>query len=257
LSHTPGTWLPANESYTLPENGDFSRIIPSLAIVPKQTGNPPCADIDLPGGPSCTQSIRAYAEWEGRFKGNRVGSKPFTQMAIYTNPPLHPGWQQAPDLPRGPTHVRIEYYFDCARTTPDRVELATVGGYVGNTFVMQEHKITNYYFNCYNSFCPEVDIGKCDGKPSGFYGRSLTGLDQPQASVVVRDTRGVPNLEFPCSVTCGKIRVQVYGASVPADRVEVPVSVGTSPLLNRASWVQPPYDGGECACPAPTPTPKS
>ena len=23
-------------------------------------------------------------------------------------------------------------------------------------------------------------------------------------------------------------------------------AVGTSPLLNRASWVQPPYDAGEC-----------
>ena len=78
---------------------------------------------------------------EGRFKGSLVGSKPYTQMAIYTNPPLHPGWQQAPDLPRGPTHVRIEYYFDCARTTPDRVEVVTVGGFGGNSFVMQEHKL--------------------------------------------------------------------------------------------------------------------
>ena len=32
--------------------------------------------------------------------------------------------------------------------------------------------------------------------------------------------------------------------SRPNPKSPVPVSVGTWPLLNRASWVQPPYDGG-------------
>ena len=42
--------------------------------------------------------------------------------------------------------------------------------------------------------------------------------------------------------------MQVFGLAGPnADPTPkslVPVSVGTWPLLNRASWVQPPYDGG-------------
>src|SRR6266545_2375672 len=74
-----------------------------------------------------------------------------------------------------------------------------------------------------------------------------------RSQVVVLDRRrpGYPNIDnpsFPASVTCGKIKVQVYGAAsaFQSDKVPVPVSVGSSPLLNRASWVQPPYDGGEC-----------
>ena len=45
-----------------------------------------------------------------------------------------------------------------------------------------------------------------------------------------------------------RIKVQVFGLAGPnpdpTPKVPVPVSVGTWPLLNRASWVQPPYDGG-------------
>lgn len=251
LSHMPENWLPTNETYSFPENGDFSRIMRSLAIVPVATGN--CADVDLPGGPFCRSSDKAYAEWEGTFKGNLVGSKPYTQMAIYVNPALHPGWQQDPsfnDRRVGATHVRIEYYFNAMNQIPDRVEVVWAPSYFGNTFVMQEHKITNYYFRCYNSLCGEADIGLCDGKGSGFYGLSLERPDPHQTFVVVRDARpGIPNQEFPCNVRCGKIKVQVYGpaGSEPSTKVPVHVSVGTSPLLNRASWVQPPYDGGECA----------
>ena len=44
-------------------------------------------------------SNKAYAEWTGTFKGNLVGSKPFTQLAVYTDPAIHVGWQQDPDHP--------------------------------------------------------------------------------------------------------------------------------------------------------------
>jgi hypothetical protein len=42
---------------------------------------------------------------------------------------------------------------------------------------------------------------------------------------------------FPANVTCGKIKVQVYGQTGNDQRkkVPVPVSVRTSALLNRAS----------------------
>ena len=78
-------------------SSDISRIMPSLGIVPVATGN--CSDIDLPGGPNCANSNKAYAEWTGTFKGTLVGSKPFTQLVVYTDPALHPGWQQDPDYP--------------------------------------------------------------------------------------------------------------------------------------------------------------
>jgi hypothetical protein len=45
------------------------------------------------------------------------------------------------------------------------------------------------------------------------------------------------------------VAYKVYGqaGAVQNIKVPVPVSVGTSPLWNRASWIQPPYDGGECS----------
>jgi hypothetical protein len=66
---------------------------------------------------------------------------------------------------------------------------------------------------------------------------------------IALDDRFAPIAPFPASVTCEKIKVQVYGqASQDQPRkVPVTVSVGTSPLLNRASSVQPPYNGRECA----------
>ena len=253
LSTTPGTWLPPDGTFPYPRlSTDISRIMPSLSIVPISTGN--CADVDLPGGPTCQNSNKAYAEWTGTFKGNLVGSKPFTQMTIYTDPAIHAGWQQDPTI-RGNTHVRVEYYFDSSHTTPDRIEVFTLPSVQGNTFVMLQNKITQYYLRCYHPFGNpnDGDIGKCDGTSSGFYGLSLAGLDQPQPQVVVLDRRRPPdpNIQdpsFPASVPCGKIKVQVYGQAGPNQGVKnpVPVSVAASPLLNRASWIQPPYDGGEC-----------
>ena len=146
LCHTPGTWLPANESYPFPENGDFSKIMPSLSIIPK-SGD--CADVDLPGvggGAPCMNGPKAYAEWTGTFSGRLVDSRPSTQMAIYTNPAVHPGWQQDPTI-AATTQVRIEYYFDAASNTPDRVEVYTGSpSQTGNTFVINANKITSSYF---------------------------------------------------------------------------------------------------------------
>ena len=65
-------------------------------------------------------------------------------MAIYTNPAVHPGWQQDPTI-AATTQVRIEYYFDAASNTPDRVEVYTGSpSQTGNTFVINANKITSY-----------------------------------------------------------------------------------------------------------------
>ena len=115
------------------ESTDISRITPSLSIVPVATGN--CSDIDLPGGEHCPDSNQAYAEWTGTFKGSLVGSKPFTQMVVCTDPALNIGWQQDPNI-RANTHVRVEYYFNSANETPDRIEVYTLPSVHGNSFVM-------------------------------------------------------------------------------------------------------------------------
>ena len=241
LTSAPGTWLPPAGTFPFPRmSTDISRITPSLSIVPVATGN--CSDIDLPGGPHCADSNKAYAEWTGTFKGNRVGSQPFTQMTVYTDPALHPGWQQDPTI-RANTHVRVEYYFDSTQRTPDRIEVYTLPSVQGNTFVMLQNKITPYYFGCYAT---QSNFGICDPSlSSGLYGPDNPALSPGKIAL---DNRFAPAAPFPASVTCGKIKVQVYGqaGSDQGLKVPVPVSVGTSPLLNRASWVQPPYDGGQC-----------
>jgi hypothetical protein len=240
LSSTPGTWLPPAGTFPFPTSSDdISRIMPSLSIMPVATGN--CSDIDLPGEEHCPNSNKAYAEWTGTFKGNLVGSKPFTQMVVYTDPALHPGWQQDPNI-RANTHVRVEYFFVSTNKTPDRIEVYTLPSAHGNTFVMLQNKITPYYFGCYSD---KTNFGVCNGDQSGLYGPDNPALSPGKIQL---DNRFADAAPFPASVTCGKIKVQVYGqaGADEAAKIPVPVSVGTSPLLNRASWVQPPYDGGQC-----------
>ena len=166
-------------------------------------------------------------------------------MIVYTDPALHVGWQQDPNI-RANTTVRVEYYFNSTNTTPDRIEVYTRPSFFGNTFVMLGNKITPYYFgayNCVDKNPPNPNAKPCDDSTSGLYGLGDPGLK------VTLDNRFAATAAFPPSVTCGKIKVQVYGQTGPDQpiKVPVPVSVGTSPLLDRASWVQPPYDGGECA----------
>jgi hypothetical protein len=262
LTSTPGSWLPPAGTSPYPRlSSDLSTIMPSLSIVPKAMGQ--CADLDLPGNPSgpnggdatCRLSNKAYAEWTGKFSGNLVGTTPFTQMTIYTDPSLHIGWEQDHNIASN-THVRIEYYFtNPPHPNPDRVEVMWVASAPGNSFVMLGNKLTPYYFNCYSD--RRRGFGTCNGNQSGLYGLlspvSFVNLDNRFDQFNNCDPtmpscyRGAAT--FPGSVTCGTIKVQVYGQAGPANdpsKVAVPVSAGTSPLLNRPSWVQPPYDG-QCA----------
>jgi len=246
LSNTPGTFLPPNGTFPYPRfSSDISKIMPSLSIVPVSTGN--CGDLMPPGvPPDCPNSNKAYAEWTGTFSGNLVGTKPFTQMTIYTDPALHTGWQQDPGI-HATANVRIEYYFTPMSQTPDRIEVHIgVPESSGNTFTIGSHKITPYYFgryNCVDKNPPNPNAKPCDDSTSGLY-----GLTTPPGLLVILDNRFAATAPFPASVTCGRIKVQVYGQTGAnhAIKVPVPVSVGTSPLLNRASWIQPPYDGGSC-----------
>lgn len=151
-------------------------------------------------------------------------------------------WQQDPTI-RATTHVRVEYYFVSTNATPDRVEVYTLPSVQGNTFVMLQNKFTPYYFGCYSD---KTNFGVCDNINSGLYGPDDPALSPGKIAL---DDRFAPAAPFPASVTCGKIKVQVYGQASANQAIKkpVPVSVGASPLLNRPSWIQPPYDGGECS----------
>ncbi len=247
-TNAPGTWLPATQTFTFPASNDLSRILPSLSIVPISTGN--CSDTEPPGptNPGCEDSIPAYAEWKGTFSGNLINPRAaHTLLNIYTDLALGVGWQQDPTL-RSTTFVRVTYDFDSAGTT-DRIERVNLPPNGGNSFVIGKQKITDYYFSCYAS--QSTNAGICDDSngynlANGYYGLIPAG-GAPEAVVVIDDRFDTPK-PFPSKVTCGTITVQVYGQPAPQNlKRRVPVSTGTSPLLNRASWVQAPYDGGECA----------
>ena len=159
-----------------------------------------------------------YAEWTGTFKGTLVGSKPFTQLVVYTDPALHPGWQQDPDI-RANTHVRVEYFFDANNTDPDRIEVYTLPSVHGNTFVMLQNKLTPYYFGCYSD---QSNFGACNNMDSGLY-----GPDNPAQSpgTRLRSTIDSPRSRpFPASVTCGKMKVQVYGQAGPDQPIKITVT---------------------------------
>ncbi|MFO1417189.1 MAG: glycosyl hydrolase [Methylotetracoccus sp.] len=248
LTPEPGTWLPAAEQYAFPASNDLSNIAGSLAVIPPSTNN--CADIDLPGGPNCPKSNAAYAEWTGHFCGKLIGGSTgtaATRMAIHMNPALNAGWQRDPTIHTN-GHVRVEYDFDNDGTT-DRIEVVVGGLDLNNTFAIGYQKFTDYYFRCYANF-PTSPPNQCSVKTSGFYGDDDTSANPPY--IVVLDGR-LPgtNQPFPATVGYGTVKVQVYGqAGVNGPtKVALPVSVGTDPLLGRASWIRPPYNGTNCTAP--------
>lgn len=209
LSSQPGTWmLPAGES---PYPANASALDPTLKIVPVRADAKSSTPIDIPD-PS------AIVSWTGSFSGRLVAEdKPVTRFALYFDQSLFPGWQRDPE--KAPNTVTIRFLYDFnSDGTPDRVEIVqNVPMVDGNCFLYQS-KATEYYTDQY--------FGGPDGSLPVFIGIK----DQPGG-----------NAPFPTVVKNGTVTVEIYGGSGQQPLFPVPVSVETDPLLNRASWVKPPY----------------
>ena len=112
--------------------------------------------------------------------------------------------------------VRFVYDFD-SDGTPDRMEvLQNVPMFFGNSFLYQS-RITEYYFD------------------------QIYGDERGRIPVWVGDQHNAFHAPFPESVKDGKLTVEFWGGSSGAPLVPVQISQETSPLMNRASWVAPPY----------------
>lgn len=249
MTNKAGTWLPVAQTYTFPASDDLSEILPSLSVVPKSQGICDASVPPGPGNPGCPTSIPAFAQWQGTFSGNLINSRSaHTLLNIYTNLGLGVGWQQNPGV-ASTTFIRVIYDFDSSGTA-DRIEIINLPPNSGNSFVIGQQKMTDYYFACYASL--QLNAGICDTSNgynlnNGYYGLNTAA---PTTTVWLDDRFGKPE-SFPASVACGTITVQLYGSVAPDSiKRSVPVSTGTDPLLNRASWVQTPYGGGQCGTPA-------
>ena len=258
LTDEPGTWLPSSGTSAFPSSKDLSAIMPSLTVIPVSTGN--CADIFAPGTPGCPNSNAAYGKWVGSFSGTAIGDTtlgeiPHTTFAIYADPALGAGWQTNPaTLNKNTTHVLVNYWFDKANYPakyPDRIEEFHVGSNASNnTFVIGANEITDYYFGCYANF---QNGSTCDSKqPNPFYGNTALSLSLAQIVNFKPGVGVLPITPYPSNVDCGIVEVDVYGSAGSNQRVKapLPVSTGTDPLLGRASWVRPPYNGGSCVSPS-------
>jgi hypothetical protein len=222
LLPAPGSFLLSGGDASFPL--DASTLAQTVESVPERPDKADSTPIKPPDDQGLIKS------WTGRFSGSLLPEgNDMTRFAIYTNQALKPGWQQDQQGAATVIAVRIIYDFD-SDGTPDRMEtLQNVPMYFGNSFLYQS-KITEYYFD-------------------GVYGDS-----RGQIPLFLGDDRGSYKDAFPSTVSNGTVTVQVWGGSTAAPQLPVQISEDASPLLNRASWVRPPFrptldrlsqDGGE------------
>jgi hypothetical protein len=256
LTDDPGTWLPASETTAFPASNDFTAIMPSLTVVPVSTGN--CPDIFTPGTPNsgkpCEESNLAYGKWVGSFSGTAIGQIPHTSFAVYADPALGAGWQTNPDtVGKNVTHVLVKYWFSQGNYPaqyPDRIEAYWNGTNASdNTFVIGANELTDYYFGCYRNFQKDG----CDTSlMNPLYGLTTLGFLQVEIVNFKPGVGDLPIVPLPATVACGVVEVDVFGSAGPNQMLKtpLPVSTGTDPVMGRASWVRPPYNGGSCVSPA-------
>src|SRR5262249_33662225 len=151
--------------------------------------------------------------------------------AVYTDPGVAAGWQQAPRL-INITHLMVKYWFDknnFPAQPPDRTEVWFRGSNAAeNTFVINGNKFTDYYFGCYATL---PNLSDCDPSiPNSLYGLADPKFIEFQmVEINNRPPNPVVPKAFPAAVTCGRIEAYVYGtAGAQPTKAPLPVSTGTN-----------------------------
>lgn len=204
----PGSLLLPSGTSSWPQDANaWSATLQTVPVRPDRTSSVPVAPPDA----GFIQS------WTGKFSGKlQPAGNAFTRFALYTNQTYKPGWQQDQAGNANVVCVRFLYDFDSDGTV-DRIEaLPNVPIFFGNSFLYQS-KITEYYF--------DQIYGSSRGLIPVWFGDQFTNTKAP----------------FPDTVTNGTLTVQFYGGSSGAPLFPVAVSQDASPLVNRSSWVLPPY----------------
>ncbi len=199
--------LPDGTSSWPQDSSPWSGTLQTVPVRPDRIGSIPVAPPDA----------GFIQTWTGRFSGKlQPAGSAFTRFALYTNQTYKPGWQQDQAGNANVITVRFLYDFNSDGTV-DRIEaLPNVPVFFGNSFLYQS-KITEYYF--------DQIYGSSRGQIPVWLGDAQTNIKAP----------------FPDTVTNGTLTVQFYGGSSGAPLFPVAVSQDASPLLNRSSWVLPPY----------------
>lgn len=207
LSQPGSQLLPIGDASWPQDSNAWGGTLQSVPVRPDRTSSVPVAPPDA----GFIQS------WTGKFSGKLLpAGNTFTRFALYTNQTYKPGWQQDQAGNANVVSVRFLYDFDSDGTV-DRIEaLPNVPIFFGNSFLYQS-KITEYYF--------DQIYGSNRGLIPVWFGDQFTNTKAP----------------FPDSVTNGTVTVQIYGGSSGAPLFPVAVSQDASPLVNRSSWVLPPY----------------
>jgi hypothetical protein len=242
LSTSAGTWRQTGGTTTFPS--DTSALAPSISCVPhRPLGNPP--DNSIAPDPSYQRA------WTGTFSGNLIAPAAYTKFAIYTNQSLFPGWQRDPCVAAGqfvPSNCPNGNWDP--KLDPNQQPIWPAG----NTIAMQ------VWYDFESDGTPDriewyLNL-PLDSSNTWSYASKLTeyGTNAPWPNqgppVILGGLTGQANKPFPTSIPSNQpatVSLYIYGGSTPEDKngkisqFPVPVSVNASPLTNRASWIQPPY----------------
>jgi hypothetical protein len=255
LTTSAGTWRQTGGTTAFPT--DLSALGPSIACVPNRQRGNPAAPPNPSEPPNLFPDPTRLRTWTGTFSGNLIPQTAYTRFNIFTNQSLYPGWQRDPCVAAGqfapascPNGNGI---WDPVIITNTNGTTVTVWP-SANTLSMQVWYDFNSDTNpdrieCYQNL-------PLDASNAWSYANKLTeyATNTPwprQGPPVVLDCiQGTRTAAFPANIPSNQpatVTLYLYGGSNPEDKngkisqFPVPVSVNASPLTNRASWIQPPY----------------
>jgi hypothetical protein len=248
LSTSAGTWRQTGGTTAFPT--DASALGPSIACVPNRTrGNPPEPPNLFPD-PSLTRV------WSGTFSGNLITQTAYTRFNIYTNQSLFPGWQSNPCVAGGPNVPAscpngnwASYVITNTNGTTSTIYAAANVIGMQMWYDFDGNGVTDR-IECYQNMPLDVSNTWSYGNKLTEYATDAPWPNQTGFPVVLDCIAGQKKAPFPPNIPSDKpatVTLYLYGGSNREDangkvsQFPVPVSVNASPLTNRASWIQPPY----------------